>query len=183
MRARRVLVVSWLLLGLAGCSKPRVDVAESGGESPAAQRHGSRRLPPRVSGALPTATESELALSLGKEAFEQGELDDAEEALKVASAGGRSEADGLLLKVATERTGKEKLSLAREKYAAKDYKAAEQALAAVPVSSVLRPKADELGERVSRVREREEAKRTLQMQQGLEKDMPEVPPEAEKDRE
>jgi uncharacterized protein HemY len=42
---------------------------------------------------VPTAAEADMALSLGKLLFEQAKFDEAEEQLKIASAGGESDAD------------------------------------------------------------------------------------------
>jgi hypothetical protein len=105
-------------------------------------------------GMVPTAAESEFAFSLGKMLFEQALFDEAEEQLRIAAAGGKSEADKLLLRARAELQAKEKLTAARRALDGADFATAERELEAIPGESVLRSMADNLAEQLERARQK-----------------------------
>ena len=133
-------------------------------EAPAAQQErlptSARPVAPKVassprSRALPTAAEAEFALTLGKSLFTEAKLEEAEAQLKVAAAGGRSEADALLLKVQAEIEARRRLAEARQKYEARDWAGAEAALGGIGNGTSLRQRADELAQKIAAVKQAE----------------------------
>lgn len=111
----------------------------------------------RHEGMLPTAAEAELALTMGRALFEQAKFAEAEEQLKIASAGGKSEADEMLLRTRSEMSSKERLAAARKAFEENDLARAELELSAIPTESVLRPMADTFAEKIESSRERKSA--------------------------
>lgn len=119
---------------------------------------------------IPTAAEAELALTLGKALLEEAKPEEAEVQLKVAAAGGRSEADELLLKVQSELKAKRLLAEARQKFEARDWRGAEVALGGIAEDSSLRARANELAERIGSAREEESERMKRRMERELDKE-------------
>jgi hypothetical protein len=161
---------------LWGCAEkkepapPRDPAGPLGVPAPAAARAAPRSAAPPASASpksVPTAAEADLALTLGKALLEEAKPDEAEVQLKVAAAGGRAEADELLLKVRGELAAKRLLSEARKKFEARDWRGAEAALTGIGADSSLRARADDMIARIAAAKG-EEAER---MKRRLEKEL------------
>mgnify|MGYP000919464485 CR=1 FL=1 len=103
---------------------------------------------------MPTSEEAAFALGLGKMLFEQANFEEAEEQLRIASAGGKNEADGLLLRARAELDAKKKLAAAKTALEKKDYATARLELEAIPNGSALSGVAGQLAETIDEERER-----------------------------
>ncbi|HCF62476.1 MAG TPA: hypothetical protein DFS52_31355 [Myxococcales bacterium] len=103
---------------------------------------------------VPTSEEAAFALGLGKMLFEQANFEEAEEQLRIASAGGKSDADGLLLRARAELDAKKKLAAAKRALEKKDYATARLELDSIPNGSVLSEVASQLAETIDEARER-----------------------------
>ncbi len=172
-RAALIALPALLAFALCACEETK-RTTETPKVHAATAPEGKEEAQPSVTGKItgvPSAAVADLALSTGKLAFEQANFDEAEKQLRVASAGGRPEADSLLLRVSTERSSKTHLQAARAKIEARDWTGAEGELAAIPSESVLRHKADELMDKVGKAKDDEAAALSKRMEQALDKDM------------
>ncbi|MGI5860468.1 MAG: hypothetical protein ACOX6T_00255 [Myxococcales bacterium] len=126
---------------------------------PPAPEEPQRKEPQRLKwrpGLVPTSEEADFALSLGKMLFEQANFEEAEEQLRIASAGGKSEADGLLLRARAEIEAKKKLAAARQALQEKDYAKARQEFDSIPAGSVLSAVAQQIAEEIEEAHARRE---------------------------
>jgi len=168
-----LLAVGLVAVGCSSKTDSTVTPSSSGstqGPSTAAPSTG-----PRTS-ILPRAAEAKLALAIGKDLYAQAKLDEAEVQLKVASAGGLPEADGLLLKLRTEKKAKEKITVARQKLREGDHDGALTELAAVPSSSVLNPMAQQLVGEITAAKAKAQEELSRKMLEALKNEMKDEEP-------
>ncbi len=153
-RAVARFILATALLG--ACSEKNVaPAAQQQLPSTSARSIAPKPVPTSRRGALPTAAEADLALTLGKALFAEARLEEAEAQLKVAAAGGRSEADALLLRVQAEIDARRRLAAARQKFEARDWEGAQAELGGIGAETSPRKRADELAERIAAVRRTE----------------------------
>ncbi len=154
---RTVAGMTCAALLVLGCPKPETSPPPPA--SPVAtpsepeKPKGPRRLK-WTPGMVPTSEEAAFALGLGKMLFEQANFEEAEEQLRIASAGGKSDADGLLLRARAELDAKKKLAAAKRALEKKDYATARLELDSIPNGSVLSEVASQLAETIDEARER-----------------------------
>jgi hypothetical protein len=137
---------------------------------------------PALPKSVPTAAEADLALILGKALLEEAKPDEAEVQLKVAAAGGRAEADELLLKVRGELAAKRLISEARQKLEARDWRGAEAALAGIGADSSLRARADEMFARIAAAKGEEAERMKRRLEKELDKEGEPSAPESDESK-